>query len=57
MIIGIGVDIVKVERIKKSIGRTESFLKKVFTEKEIDYFKKKNNNYETIAGYFAAKEA
>lgn len=57
MIIGVGVDIVKVERIKKSINRTESFLTKVFTEKEVDYFKKKNNNYETIAGYFAAKEA
>ena len=57
MIIGVGVDIVKVDRIKKVVSRTECFISKVFSENEIEYFNKKNNNFETIAGYFAAKEA
>lgn len=57
MIKGVGVDIVKISRIDKAIGRTNNFLKGVFTENEISYFQMKNNNIETIAGYFAAKEA
>lgn len=57
MIIGIGSDIVEVERIEKVIKRTKSFLKGAFTEKEIDYFSGKKNKYESIAGIFAAKEA
>ncbi|MGG7178240.1 holo-ACP synthase [Clostridium paraputrificum] len=57
MIKGIGTDIVKVERIAQSIRRTENFLPGLFTLKEIDYFKSRKNNVETIAGTFAAKEA
>ncbi|MBE6070474.1 MAG: holo-ACP synthase [Clostridium butyricum] len=57
MIIGIGTDIIEVYRIEKAINRTNNFLEKVFTEKEIDYFKIKNLNANTIAGNFAAKEA
>lgn len=57
MIIGIGVDIVKVKRIKKALERTEGFCKGVFSLEEIAYFSNKNNKYETAAGFFAAKEA
>lgn len=57
MIIGIGTDIVKVKRIEDAIQRTNSFLEKAFTEKEIQYFTEKSNNIETIAGIFSAKEA
>ena len=57
MIIGIGVDIVKVKRIKKVLERTEGFCKGVFSLEEIAYFSNKNNKYETAAGFFAAKEA
>lgn len=57
MIKGIGTDIVKVERIAQSIARTKNFLPGLFTSKELEYFKSKNNNVETIAGAFAAKEA
>lgn len=57
MVVGTGVDIVKVNRIEKAVNRTEGFLKKSFTTKEINYFSIKNNKYETIAGFFAAKEA
>ena len=57
MINGIGTDIIQVERIKKAIINTKSFKEKVFTKNEISYFHMKNNNYETMAGVFAAKEA
>jgi holo-[acyl-carrier-protein] synthase len=52
----IGVDIIEVNRIKKSI-ENERFLKKVFSEDELDLFEKRNFNPETIAGRFCVKEA
>lgn len=57
MIYGIGNDIIEINRIQKAIERTESFLVKVFTEEELEYFKSKNMKMETVAGNFAAKEA
>lgn len=57
LIIGIGTDIVEVERIKNAIERTESFLNGAFTEDEIKYFNQRKYRPETIAGNFAAKEA
>ena len=57
MIIGIGTDIIEIDRIKAAIERTPSFLSKTFTEKEIELFKSKGMRVETIAGNFAAKEA
>lgn len=57
MIIGIGTDIVKIERISKIIKRTPNFITGAFTEQEISYFETKKNNPETIAGAFAVKEA
>lgn len=57
MIIGIGTDIVEIKRIEEVIKRTLSFLDKAFTTAEIEYIKSKNNNSQTIAGMFSAKEA
>ena len=57
MIIGIGVDIIEIERIKKAVEKNKLFLKKIFTEKEIEYFKLRKESANTIAGNFAAKEA
>lgn len=57
MIIGIGTDIVKINRIAKIIERTPNFIKGAFTEEEISYFEIKKHNPETIAGAFAVKEA
>lgn len=56
MIIGVGTDIIEIERIEKAILK-ESFVKKYFTEKEIIFFQTKNFKAETIAGSFSAKEA
>ena len=54
-----GIDIIEVSRIKKAIENSnEKFLKKVFTEKEIEYCNsKKTNKSEYFAARFAAKEA
>jgi holo-[acyl-carrier protein] synthase len=57
MILGIGTDIIEIDRIKKAMERTPSFLKKAFTESEIEFFKSRAFKVETIAGNFAAKEA
>ena len=56
-IFDIGTDIIEVERIKNSLSKRGDFLKKLFTDKEIEMFQKKGNNVQTIAGNFAAKEA
>ena len=54
-----GTDIIEIERIKESIESLgEKFLKKVFTQKEIQYCEsKKAQKYQHYAARFAAKEA
>ncbi|MDY2735442.1 holo-ACP synthase [Intestinibacter sp.] len=56
-ILGIGIDIIEIDRIEKVLERTPRFLERNFTEKEIEYFKANNLRSESIAGNFAAKEA
>jgi len=58
MIIGCGIDIVKIERIEKIINRWgKSFTGKIFTSTEISYCSKKKAGVQSFAGRFAAKEA
>jgi holo-[acyl-carrier protein] synthase len=58
MILGIGIDIIEIERIKKSVDEYgESFLKKIYTKTELDYSLPKTNKYQHLAARFAAKEA
>lgn len=54
-----GTDIIEISRIKKAIDtKGERILKKIFTDKEIEYCEtKKENKYEHYAVRFAAKEA
>ncbi len=57
MIIGIGTDIVEIERIAKSIERNgDHFKKYIYRESEINYCSQKKG-YESYAARFAAKEA
>lgn len=56
MIIGVGVDIVQVDRIAKNI-ENQKFLDKIYTVSEKEYLEKKNYSNQTAAGLFAAKEA
>ena len=48
MIVGIGNDIIEIERIEKAISK-EGFKNKIYTQRE--------NRTETYAGTFSAKEA
>lgn len=58
MVIGIGIDIIEIERIRQSIDRFgDHFIKKIFTENEIKYCSSKFNKYQHYAARFAAKEA
>ena len=59
LIIGCGIDLVKIERIEKIIKRWgNNFNSRIFTPLERDYCeKKKDNKFQSYAGKFAAKEA
>ncbi|HCL89837.1 MAG TPA: holo-[acyl-carrier-protein] synthase [Candidatus Atribacteria bacterium] len=59
MILGCGIDLVKIERIEKIIKKWgNNFIFRIFTPLEIDYCeKKKDNKFQSYAGKFAAKEA
>jgi len=58
MIYGVGIDIVKIERVKKVVEKWgKKFLDRVFTESEISYSYEKKDPYLSLAVRFAAKEA
>lgn len=56
MIMGIGNDIIEIERIEKAISK-EGFKNKVYTERELENIIKRGNRVETYAGIFSVKEA
>jgi holo-[acyl-carrier protein] synthase len=58
MLQGLGIDIVEVARIKKALDRWgDRFLRRVFTQGERDYCKRKAHPEQSLAARFAAKEA
>lgn len=58
MIVGLGVDIAEVGRVKAAIERHgETFLRRVYTPSEREYCERFKNKFERYAGRFAAKEA
>ena len=59
MIIGIGMDIVELERVKVILERQPKLLNRILTEEERDYFQSigESRKNEWLAGRFAAKEA
>jgi len=58
MIVGTGVDITEVRRLKIAIQKWgESFINRLFTEDELANAKKRASYYQHLAGRFAAKEA
>ena len=57
-IVGIGIDICEILRVKKLYEKYKhSFLKKILTEKEIVDFYARNESLSFLAGRFAAKES
>ena len=57
MIIGIGTDILEIERIETAVKRTQNLMNNMFTENAIKIFESRGFRSEVIAGNFAAKEA
>ena len=57
MILGIGTDIIEINRVNNVMQRSENFLKRNFSLDEIKYFEDRKFKIETIAGAFSAKEA
>src|SRR6516225_4088801 len=60
-IVGIGVDLIEVERVKQALTRLVTgarFRQRVFTEREIAYCESRGQpRYQSYAARFAAKEA
>ena len=58
MIVGTGIDLAEVPRIRASIERFGGkFIQRIFTPGEIAYVERKANRFERYAARFAAKEA
>lgn len=58
MISGTGIDIIEISRIKNAVIRwKDSFLRRIFTENEINYSRARKFSYQHLAARFAAKEA
>ncbi len=57
-IIGMGVDIIEVRRLRGAIEKWgQGFLQRVFTKRELNNAKNHSSLYQHLAGRFAAKEA
>ena len=58
MIVGTGIDLAEVDRIRHAIERHgRRFIERIYTSAEIAYVERKANRYERYAARFAAKEA
>lgn len=58
MIVGTGVDLAEVDRIRAAIERHgQRFIERIYTPAEIAYVERKANRFERYAARFAAKEA
>ena len=58
MILGTGIDLAEVPRIRQAIERNgKRFIDRIYTPGEIAYVERKANKYERYAARFAAKEA
>jgi holo-[acyl-carrier protein] synthase len=55
--IGLGLDVVELDRFRRTLERTPSFGRRVFTAAETAYSEARNDPTERFAARFAAKEA
>lgn len=53
----VGIDIIEIKRIERLFSVNEDFLRRIYTEKEVEYCKQKKNKYQHFAARFASKEA
>ena len=58
MVLGTGVDITEVRRLKQAVEKWgQDFLNRIFTKEELENAKTRGSLYQHLAGRFAAKEA
>ena len=57
MILGVGIDMIELDRVMEKIDKNNGFKEKVFSENEIAFCESKTNKKENYAARFAAKEA
>ena len=57
MVIGVGIDVVDIERFRVSLTRTPSMRERLFTQVELDYVAPKADPVPSLAARFAAREA
>ncbi len=55
--VGMGLDIVEIERVESLAKRNPAFLKRVFSAEELRYCRGKKRRWQHLAVRFAAKEA
>lgn len=55
--IGIGVDVVEIERFRQSLTRTPTMRERLFTQVELDYVAPQRDPVPSLAVRFAAREA
>jgi len=56
MVVGTGIDVIEVERIRRAADQN-AFLERIFTPNERVYYQKCGADPQTLSGMFAAKEA
>jgi holo-[acyl-carrier protein] synthase len=56
-VVGVGVDLCDVDRMRRTLERTPGFAARVFTHDEQDYCRRARDPAERFAARFAAKEA
>jgi holo-[acyl-carrier protein] synthase len=56
-VIGIGIDLVDIERFRRSLERTPSMRTRLFTEAELSYVAPQIDPVPSLAARFAAREA
>ncbi|MDJ0771005.1 MAG: holo-ACP synthase [Ilumatobacter sp.] len=55
--IGVGVDVVEIERFRRSLERTPTIRGRLFTPSELDYVAPQSDPVPSLAARFAAREA
>jgi holo-[acyl-carrier protein] synthase len=57
MIVGIGIDMIEVDRVREKIEKERGFREQIFSSSEIAYCQDQPEPYQHYAARFAAKEA
>ncbi|MGH9249059.1 MAG: holo-ACP synthase [Acidimicrobiales bacterium] len=56
-VLGVGIDLCEVDRMRRVLARTPGFAARVFTDDEQEYCRERREPVERFAARFAAKEA